>query len=466
MCALGYYLLSNLQWYNYKITRVVLHHYKPHWHILYFVLPVVLYYVLESYFVFYFYLAYLPSLLLWTYKLDKKLVFTGRVYRFVAILAAFVLLGDGLCFFYLECEAYPIFMPLAFTYLITSSIEYILLKKYAEVAMDKLQNMKDLKIICITGSYGKTSLKNYVHQLLEGSFKVYSTQRSVNTFAGLVSDINNNLPSNTQIYIAEAGARAKGDIAEIASLLNHEYAIIGKIGPAHIEYFKTIQNTIETKLEILQSKNLKKAFYYKENPAKIDDSRVVAYPEDIKNVVSNLDGLSFELKIGSEHHRFSCEILGEFNTINISGAIHMALELGVPLDVLKDRVKRLKPVEHRLNKIESKQKLIIDDSFNGNLEGMLEGVRLSSLYPGRKVIITPGIIESDEESNIKLAKAIDEVFDIIIITGSKNAETLKKHILKAQKIILKDKTNMQNILKAATKEGDLILFANDAPSFI
>jgi UDP-N-acetylmuramoyl-tripeptide--D-alanyl-D-alanine ligase len=110
--------------------------------------------------------------------------------------------------------------------------------------------------------------------------------------------------------------------------------------------------------------------------------------------------------------------------------------------------------------------VILDDSFNGNLEGMLEAVKIASTYEGRKVIITPGIVESTDEANIKLAHAIDDVFDIAIITGSINQQVLNNHIRKANVIILKDKSEMEMVLLENTKMGDLILFANDAPNFI
>ena len=97
---------------------------------------------------------------------------------------------------------------------------------------------------------------------------------------------------------------------------------------------------------------------------------------------------------------------------------------------------------------------------------MLEAIRLSSLYEGRKVIITPGLVESRDELNEQLAKSIDKVFNIAIITGELNSNILKNHIFKAQKIILKDRSNIENILKSVSQEGDLLLFANDAPSYI
>ncbi len=462
---LGYYVITNLQWYNYKVYRVAFHHNKLHWHFFYLILPLIVYYLSDNFFLIYFYIAYIPSLFLWYKKLDKKLVFTSRVKRFFTVFILFVFMGDFLCFSTDTCKIFSVLMPLVFTIITTQIVEKVLLDRYAKAAKEKISNLKNLTIIAITGSYGKTSLKNFLAQILQDDFRVYATPRSVNTFAGLVQDINTSLSSFTDIYIAEAGARGKGDIKEIANLLNHHYAILGKIGKMHIEYFKTLENIIEAKSEILQSSRLKKAFVYKENPIKFD-SNMIKFPDEVRGVDANLEKTSFEMKIDGEFVKFETSVLGEFNIINISAAIMVAKYFGMSSEKIQKRVALLKPTDHRLQKIEVNSKLIIDDSFNGNLEGMLEGIRLSSLFEGRKVIITPGLIESDEKSNIELALAIDKVFDMAIITGELNSKILSSNINRAQKIVLKDKSNLENILKGSTKEGDLILFANDAPSYV
>jgi len=97
---------------------------------------------------------------------------------------------------------------------------------------------------------------------------------------------------------------------------------------------------------------------------------------------------------------------------------------------------------------------------------MLEAVNICSNYTGRKVIVTPGLVESTDSANILLAKSIDKVFDFVIITGSLNVNILKANIQEEKVFILKDKTQLEKILVRATKGGDLILFANDAPNFI
>ena len=144
----------------------------------------------------------------------------------------------------------------------------------------------------------------------------------------------------------------------------------------------------------------------------------------------------------------------------------MAKKLGMSIDEIKLALHELKPVEHRLHLSKAGGKLILDDSFNGNIEGMLEAVQIASTHEGRKVIVTPGIVESTMEANVQFAKAVDEVFDLVIITGSLNSKVIEKVIKRTKPIILEDKSKLQDILAKETHLGDLILFANDAPNFI
>ncbi|WP_354665872.1 UDP-N-acetylmuramoyl-tripeptide--D-alanyl-D-alanine ligase, partial [Helicobacter rodentium] len=471
LVALSYYVMINLQWYHYKVTRVLFRHHKQKWHLFYFVLPVL-------YFIFipnnlYFYIGlylYLILLGIWIFHLSKRLVLTSRVLRFFGLYIAFILFNELLL---LRITEYSFLIqivhlfPLVISIALSSLLEKILLNRYKKLALDKLSSMPNLTIIAITGSYGKTSLKNFLFQILQESFKVYATPRSVNTLTGIIADINQNLSPLTDIYIVEAGARGSGDIKEIVDLISPQVAIVGKIGEAHIEYFKSLENIYSAKYEILESAALNQAYIYKDNIQPTHCSaRIINFPQDVSGIVATLEGTSFTLKVGGKKLDFQTRILGSFNVINISAAIAVAKDLGVSDEQLVKKVKKLEPINHRLSKIVVNEKIILDDSYNGNLDGMLEAVRLSSLHKGKKIIVTPGLVESSKEANIALAEAIDKVFDLAIITGELNSRLLRKHIHNPQKIILKDKTHIEHILKTATDSGNLILFANDAPSYI
>jgi len=463
--TLGFYLILNMQWYSYKLERVLFRHKKYIWHLLYFLIPLLAYYTTGAYFWIYFYFGLLPALFLWYKKIDKKLVFTGRVKRFFLFLLFAVVFEDTLCLSTASCQLFGVILPLLFALLASYLFEKMLFLGFKKEAQKKLQSMPNLKIVAITASYGKTSIKNFLHQILSQKFTAYMTPRSVNTLGGLMKDVNDNLPDNTEIYIAEAGARERGDIDEIARFLEHDYAIVGNIGPQHIEYFKTLENIRNTKMEILNSPKLKKAFVHESACVKPND-QVVLFGNNIKNIEATLDGITFDLETEGKTEHFKAPLLGAFNAVNITAAILVAKELGMEMEQIRQAVAKLQPVEHRLQKIEAGGKLIIDDSFNGNLEGMSASYELVKSYPGRKILITPGIVESDEASNITLAEKIDTVFDTVIITGSVNAEILATHIHHAKKVILRDKTKLEETLAEETMPGDLILFSNDAPTFM
>jgi len=463
--VLGWYLITNLQWYDYRLSRVILKHHKPHWHLLYFFIPLIAYYTTGKFFPIFFLFAVLPAIFIWHKRLDKKLVLTWRVKRFLILLISLVLFQDVLCTLKDACEIYGVFMPLAIAYIGSFMIEKFLFMTYKKEAKKKLLEMKDLQVVCITGSYGKTSIKNFVAQILSTKYKVHATPRSVNTLGGIMGDVNNNLKTDTEIYVCEAGARESGDIYDITTFIEPQVAVVGKVGEAHIEYFKTLDNIIATKLEIMQSPKLMRAFIHTSVTDEPHD-KVTFFGDEVYDVNADLNGIGFKMKCENSTLDLHTDVLGEFQTMNIAVAVRVAKSFGMSDEEISNAVKKLEPVEHRLQMIKAGGKLILDDGYNGNIDGMLEGIRLCSLHDGRKVIVTPGLVESSDELNLKLINAINEVFHTVIVTGSLNAELFRKNLKVKNKIMLADKSNLTELLASQTKAGDIILFANDAPNFI
>jgi len=463
--VLGWYLITNLQWYDYRLSRVILKHHKPQWHVLYFFIPFIAYYTTGKFFVIFFLFAVLPAIFIWHKKLDKKLVMTWRVKRFLILLISLVLFQNVLCTLKDSCQTYGVFMPLAIAYIGSYMMEKFLFMTYKKEAKKKLSRMKDLQIVAITGSYGKTSIKNFVAQILSTKFKVHATPRSVNTLGGIMGDINDNLEEDTEIYVCEAGAREPGDIYEITTFIEPQVVVVGKVGEAHIEYFKTLKNIIATKLEIMQSPRLMRAFIH----TSVTDEpheKVTFFGDEVSEINANLNGIDFKMQCENSSLDLHTDVLGEFQTMNIAVAVRVAKSFGMSDEEIQKAVNALKPVEHRLQMIKAGGKLILDDGYNGNIDGMLEGIRLCSLHDGRKVIVTPGLVESNQELNLQLINAINEVFHTVIVTGSLNADLFNKNLKVKNKIILADKSNLTEILASQTKAGDIILFANDAPNFI
>jgi len=470
--AIGYYFVTNLQWYSYKLNRVLFHHTKTWWHFVYFLVPFALYAFVDgvSDYGFVVVIAYLALLFQWYRGLDKPLVFTGRVKRFFAAMLLFAL------FIAVAFNHFAVVLPIFLAYFISLFIEKMLFHGFKVKAEKKIEAMGNLTVVGITASYGKTSIKNYVEHLLKAKYKTYATPRSVNTLGGVMKDVNDDLPEDTEVYVVEMGARGEGDIAEITTFVNPHYVVVGKIGPAHIEYFKTIENIRNTKMEILQTSRLKEAWIHESAMVK-PESNIHTFGEKanldiranipapkyvIEDVEATLDATSFTL----DGVRYSASILGAFNAMNLAAAVLVAKTLGLTDKQIQEGLSTLKAVDHRLQRIDAGGKVILDDSFNGNIDGMMASFDLVSTYEGRKVVITPGLVEVDDELNVQVAKKANEVFDVVVITGDLNYAIFKEHVDADKLVKLASKAGMEEMLVEQTTVGDLILFANDAPSFV
>ena len=470
--AMGYYFITNLQWYSYKLNRVIFHHTKTWWHFAYFLVPFALYLLVNSMseYGFVVVFGYLVALYFWYRGLDKPLVFTGRVKRFFAAMLLFAI------FIAVAFKHFAVVLPLFLAFAVSVLIEKMLFNGFKVKAKKKIEAMDNLKVVGITASYGKTSIKNYVEHLLKATYKTYATPRSVNTLGGVMIDINNDLPDDTEVYVVEMGARGEGDIAEITTFVNPHYVVVGKIGPAHIEYFRTMENIRNTKMEILQTDRLQQAYIHESAMVKpeanvhtfgeksnLDMRSNVPAPEFvIEDVEATLECTSFSLN----GVRYSANILGAFNAMNLAAAVLVAKELGLSDEQIQKQLSTLKPVEHRLQRIDAGGKVILDDSFNGNIDGMMASFDLASTYEGRKVVITPGLVEVDDVLNVEVAKRANEVFDVVVVTGDLNYAIFKEHVDADKLVKLASKAQMEEMLVEQTSAGDLILFANDAPSFV
>ncbi|WP_345989947.1 UDP-N-acetylmuramoyl-tripeptide--D-alanyl-D-alanine ligase [Sulfurimonas sp. HSL1-2] len=461
--ALGWYLILNLQWYSYKLERVVLNHHKRSWHLFYFVTPFLAYFILGEFFP-PFFLLYLGAFIWWYRRLDKKLVLTWRVKRFLILLGALALFGDFLCLIK-SCGMLPLFLPLLLAWLLSTGIEKFLFLAYKREAQRKLARLENLTVVAVTGSYGKTSMKNFIAQLLGTQFEVYMTPRSVNTLGGIIKDINEALPETARVYVCEAGARRPGDILEIAQLVAPHYAVVGKVGPQHLEYFGDLETIVRTKLELIQSPRLKAAFVHYEATEEPHE-KVRFFGAEIENIAADLEGTAFDLALGGAHLHLHAPVLGGFNAVNIEAAVLIGRAMGMQDDAIIRGVEALKPVEHRLQRIDAGGKIILDDGYNGNIDGMKEGIRLCALHPGRKVIVTPGLVESTEALNRELIEAINGVFNLVIVTGKLNAAQFKAELTIADAVYLEEKSTLTSVLAEKTRPGDIIYFANDAPNFI
>ena len=202
-------------------------------------------------------------------KLDqnkKKLVITARIKRLlVTIILLFTIplvflgLNIEIAFNYWLIVLILGTMTLlnAFLVLIAMFINYPIEKcvylHYKRKAQKKLKEMNNLKIIGITGSYGKTSSKNILAAILNCKYNTLPTPKNLNTYNGLIMTVNNYMDKFTNIFIAEMGAYVKGEIKGLCKLVKPQYGILTTIGTAHLESFGSEQNIIDGKFELIES---------------------------------------------------------------------------------------------------------------------------------------------------------------------------------------------------------------------
>lgn len=366
-------------------------------------------------------------------------------------------------------------------------VEASINKKYYNEAAHILNSMPDLKIIGITGSFGKTSTKHYLHRILSEHYDVLMTPGSYNTPMGVIRTIREMMQPYNQVFICEMGAKQIGDIKEICDLVHPHMGIITAVGPMHLESFKTIENVQKTKFELIDALPsdgtaiINNDFEYCAN-------RTINNVNTIRYAVSSLEnadykahnvqysplGTTFTISGPNDFKiELATQLIGECNISNLVAAVIVAIKLGVPAERIKYAVGRIEQVEHRLNlKRTAGGVNIIDDAFNSNPTGSKMAVdALSQFSTGKRIIVTPGMIELGErqyELNKELGAYIGGKVDIAIIVGSYNRDAIIEGIKSSEfnedGLYIVDSFNeAQSLLSQKLTSGDTVLYENDLP---
>ncbi|MDD7363801.1 MAG: UDP-N-acetylmuramoyl-tripeptide--D-alanyl-D-alanine ligase [Firmicutes bacterium] len=358
-------------------------------------------------------------------------------------------------------------------------------------AQEKVRELKKrgLNVVGITGSFGKTSTKFITSTVLEKAFRVQNTPSSYNTPMGLSKVINNDLDEDDEIFLAELGAKEPGEIEEVAELVQPSIGIITAIGPTHMHLFKTIENIQKTKYELIEAldKGDVAIFnydndYVKPLADKTVDQRVIRYGmENIerldvyaKDVAVHERGSSFTL--GFKDKGEVCaetKLLGKHNISNLLAAASVGYVLGMDPEAISRGISKVEPVEHRLNIVDGGTGVIvIDDAFNSNPVGARAALDvLSAFKSGKKIIVTPGMVElgaMEEEENYKLGGEIAKVVDYAILVGKKRTEPIQRGLKDAgfdeeKTIVAANLDEATASLGSITAPGDIVLFENDLP---
>ncbi len=423
-------------------------------------------------------------------KAKKPLVITARVKRLLVtefVLMAIVLV---ICYFLVYLRAIGFSCVLSLTPFvlvglanhINLPLENAIANRYVQDARHRLKLRPDLTVIGITGSYGKTSTKNFLHALLSVRYNVLMTPESYNTTMGVVRTIRERLRPSHQVFISEMGAKNIGDIKEICDLVSPQYGVITSVGEQHLETFKTIDNIIATKFELADSLPENGClFACGDNPHvqnRLAQKRplcpTVLYGLQNGNVrVTNLQvslaGSTFTVAIGDEEQTFTTKLLGTHNIQNLAGCIAVAHHLGISLSEMVYAVRLLKPVEHRLQLLPNGY---IDDAYNSNPAGFRGALDVLKQFDAQRILVTPGMVELGERQdtlNRELGAYAADCCDFAVLVGIKQAPPLKEGLLSAgfpeERILVVPTLNegLQMLAQVPSKGARIVLLENDLP---
>ncbi len=385
---------------------------------------------------------------------------------------------------------------------ISKIVEYLIGRRYIKLTKSKLAKHPNMRVVGITGSYGKTSTKQIIYQILKQRFVCKCTPKSYNTPMGICKYIREENLSGVEYLIIEMGATRVGDISKICSIVDPDIAVLTSIGAQHLESFKSVTNVAKTKGELVCHVAKKKGIIISNfnNAYCIDVCKVamnnlygvfVNYINNVdnkneyidKNICKNIYNINI-LNMSQTGTKFyiydtynntvgylSTALLGLSSVTNISLAVALALQLGVAIEDISTAVECLQPVSNRLElKTGASGADVIMNAYNSNIHSFREMLSVASLFSSqKKILITPGLVELGKiqfEENCKIAREAKLVFDEIWVINQLNKNAFVQGVGEGSKckIICYDRLDKIVFDKVDRLGSDtLAVFENDLP---
>ncbi len=380
----------------------------------------------------------------------------------------------------------PILVPylILISYYINEPLERYFIRKIVKRCSNVFDEYPNLIKIGITGSYGKTSVKEILKVLLSEKYKVLATPKSYNTPLGIAKTAKR-IDDTYDVFIAEMGARRVGDIKKLTEIVKPNIAVITGITIQHLESFLVFENIKKTKYEIIENMKDGKAVFSSDNAFTKEMSENCTFPFRLAGVDKSSNpyvyasdikmgtfGTEFTLNVGSESIKVTTELLGKHNVTNICIAVAVADYLGVTLPEIAMGISSLKSIPHRLELVKTDNGIItLDDSYNANPEGVKTALETLKFFEGKKYVVTPGIVElgfAEAEKNFSFGVMMSKICDGVILVGRARTLKIREGLISegypTDKIIMvgsleEAKTEIANRLQP----NDVVLFENDLP---
>ncbi|MBQ8319819.1 MAG: UDP-N-acetylmuramoyl-tripeptide--D-alanyl-D-alanine ligase [Clostridia bacterium] len=439
------------------------------------------------------------------YALKVPCVRSGRLIRLSAcyffFVAVFAFCALSLCSFlgelvrrngapewlvlarYFPVSFLPLLLPylLLFANLLEAPFERARNKKFVKRAGQVLNESNALKI-AVVGSYGKTSVKEILGQLLSVKYKTALSPLSYNTPIGVSKTVFSDAANGAEAFVFEMGARKRGDIAELCALVSPSVVAFTGVCAQHIQTFGSEAAVLQTKCECIQSgaetiicgEGLKESvlgadFLTDEEKAKC---KFICVEKLIKDARYFADKTTFTLCLNAGEIAVETALLGKAATENIALAASVAETLGLTREEISLGISHLKPIAHRLELKKENGIFILDDAYNANEKGAAHAVEALCRFEGKKYLVTPGIVEAgilQKSINGRLGEMLARAkLDGVALVGGMQVKAVKDGYLAAGgdegKITVSTTLEKAvNTFSGELCEGDAVLFLNDLP---
>lgn len=334
-------------------------------------------------------------------------------------------------------------------------------------------------VIAVTGSYGKTSTKNHIRDLAAGSLAVVASPASFNNQGGLSRTMNEHLTDGTDLLVAEMGMYGPGEIRSLCDWVRPQIGVITAIGPMHLERVGSIEGIVAAKSEILERASTGVLWVDEPLLAALADRssiriwRVGTHGSPV--LAGHTDVVSIETDGDRVLVRHDGAEVGTFTATsvhpgNVACAVAAVLAAGVPASALADRLARLEPPPHRATTGTTDGGLyVIDDTYNANPAGAAAAIdRLAASVSGRRVVVTPGLVElggEQREANTRLGEQVAKSGALLIAVGRTNRSALVEGARSqgGEVLTVGRRPEAREWVRANLGGGDGVLWENDLP---
>jgi len=405
------------------------------------------------------------SPLAWTARLRRAAIVSGVLMLAVYIGGAAVESGFIIA---LGLFLLPALIDIALLVLVP--IERIVGNRWVDQASARLGS-SGAKVVAITGSYGKTTTKQYAAHILAGRFRTVASPASFNNRMGLARAINEHLVPGTEVFVAEMGTYGPGEIEELTRWIRPDVAAMVAIGPVHLERFRTLERIVAAKSEILDRARV--GVIAVDHPLLADLAAERGGTMEVVTVSG--DGPDARVTVHEGVIRIDGTEVGkapeDVFAVNLAVALGIGLAFGMEPDDMVSRLDGLPRPEHRQT-VSSSQRgfTVIDDTFNSNPDGARVALGLLERVGdgGRKVVVTPGMVElgSDQfDQNLTFAAESAALADDLVIVGRTNRGALLEGSANggASVTVVTSREEAVDWVRQNLGPGDAVLYENDLP---